>query len=146
MRRRTAAALQYLLQGTFVPLTGADASKVNLDPFMTKAFASNASMADFVNGMFLATIGIGAMLAVLQLARAGFLYMGSDVWHKKEQARHLIQDAVIGLLLLLSVWIVLNQINPQILNLDVIDRITPVKSGYDAVGTPLNTGSGFGPR
>lgn len=114
----------------FVPLTGPEVSKVELAPFMTKAFSEDASLATFVNAMFLAAIGIGAMLAVLQLARAGFLYMGSDMWHKKEQAKHLMQDAVVGLLILMSVWLVLNQINPQLLNLNVLEGISnnPVKT------------------
>ncbi len=110
----------------FVPLSGVDVSKVELAPFMTRAFAKDADMSAFVNAMFLAAIGIGAMLAVLQLARAGFLYMSSDMWHKKDQAKHLIQDAVTGLLILLSVWLVLNQINPELLNLDVLQGVKPV--------------------
>jgi len=145
MHTRTSTVLRYFLQGTFVPLTGAQVSNIELAPFMTNAFKPDASMADFVNAAFLAAIGVGAMLAVLQLARAGMLYMGSDMWHKKEQARHLIQDAVIGLLLLLSVWIVLNQINPQILNLDVLNKVTPVQNArYDTVGTPINNSTNFG--
>ncbi len=107
----------------FVPLTGESVSKIKLAPFMTKAFEANADLSTFVNAMFKAAIGIGAMLAVLQLARAGFLYMGSDMWHKKEQAKHLMQDAVVGLLILMAVWLVLNQINPQLLNLDVLRGI-----------------------
>lgn len=113
----------------FVPLTGGDVSKVELAPFMTKAFSDKADLATFVNAMFKAAIGIGAMLAVLQLARAGFLYMGSDMWHKKEQAKHYMSDAVVGLLILMAVWLVLNQINPQLLNLDVLKGIQPVKAG-----------------
>ncbi len=123
----------------FVPLTGADLSKADLAPFMTKAFAADANLATFVNAMFKAAIGIGAMLAVLQLARAGFLYMGSDMWHKKEQARHLMQDAVIGLLVLMAVWLVLNQINPQLLKLDVLEGIkaNPVPKHTPSASDPL---------
>lgn len=132
------------LAQTFVPLTGEEVSKVKLAPFMTDAFSANADLSTFVNAMFKAAIGIGAMLAVLQIARGGFYYMGSDMWHKKEQAKHLIQDAVTGLLILMAVWLVLNQINPQLLNLNVLEGIKPVGSGYDSVGTPVNGNPGFG--
>ncbi len=110
----------------FVALTGADVSKVDLAPYMTQAFNST-SLAPFVNAMFKASLAIGAMLAVLQLARAGFMYMGSDMWSKKEQAKHLMSDALFGLLLLLAIWLILNQINPQLLNLDVLGKITPLQ-------------------
>jgi hypothetical protein len=133
----------------FVPLTGGDLSKVELAPFMTKAFQDDASLATFVNVMFKAAIGIGAMLAVLQLARAGFLYMGSDMWHKKTEAKHLMTDAIVGLLILMAVWLVLNQINPQLLNLDVLKGIQPVSRGStgnmttDSDGERGSTGGGL---
>lgn len=111
----------------FISLTGIEVSKkVDLAPFMTRVFSADADLGDLVNTMFLAAIAIGAMLAVLQLARAGLLYMTSDAWGQKGKAKHLIQDVVIGLLILLSVWIVLNQINPQILNLDVLKEIKAI--------------------
>ena len=113
----------------FVPLTGVEVSRVDLAPFMTRAFSADANLGEFVNAMFLAAIAIGAMLAVLQLARAGFLYMGSDAWGQKQKAKHLLQDAFVGLLILLSVWLVLNQINPQILELDVLEGIEAIPSG-----------------
>ena len=118
---------------------------MELAPFMTKAFSESSDLATFVNAMFLAAIGIGAMLAVLQLARAGFLYMGSDMWHKKEQARHLMQDAGVGLLILMAVWLVLSQINPQLLNLDVLRGIKSLPAGGGAAPSSGNpTGGGAG--
>jgi hypothetical protein len=106
----------------FVSLTGIT-TQVQLAPFMTRAFSEGASMSTFVNAMFLAAVGIGAMLAVLQLTRAGLLYMGSDAWGKKDKAKHLMQDAVLGLLLLLAIVLILDQINPQLRNLDVLNKI-----------------------
>ena len=51
---------------------------------------------------------------------AGFLYMGSDFWDKKNQAKEIIQDVVLGLLLLLGTYLILAQINPEILNLNIL--------------------------
>lgn len=120
----------------FVSLSGIDPSKADLAPFMTKAFEANASIGDLVNAMFRAAIGVGAILAVLQLARAGFYYMGSDLWHKKEQAKSLMTDAVIGLIVLLAVWLVLNQINPQLLNLNVLSGVKNIQSTSQPASTP----------
>ena len=118
----------------FVALTGSQFNNgVDLAPYMTKAFEST-SLAPFVNAIFKASLAIGAMLAVLQLARAGFLYMGSDMWSKKEQAKHLMSDALFGLLLLLAIWLILNQINPQLLNLDVLNKVTPLPAGCQGAG------------
>ena len=74
---------------------------------------------DLLNGLFTFGLSVGAMLAVLRIAYAGWLYMGSaDMWSKKGEGIAVFQDAILGLLLLLGVWLILFQINPDILNLD----------------------------
>lgn len=125
----------------FVSLTGTDLSKAELAPFMTKAFQEGADISVLVNALFKAAIGIGAMLAVLQLARAGFLYMTSDMWHMKDKAKHLIQDAILGLLILMSVWLVLNQINPQLLNLNALEGVENIQTTSAPSTTPPPTTS-----
>lgn len=81
----------------------------------------------FVNGLFKFGIAIGAIAAVLRLAYAGYLYMGqSDMWSQKGVAKGIMQDVTIGLLLLLSIYLILFQINPDILKLSALQRITPV--------------------
>lgn len=82
--------------------------------------AFNGNLADFFNLLFRSAIVIGAILAVLRLAYAGWMYMGSDVWSSKQRAKDAIWGVVLGLLLLLSVWLILKQINPEILNLNVL--------------------------
>lgn len=77
-----------------------------------------------INGLFTAALSVGAMLAVLRIGYAGWLYMGSaDMWSNKSTAIGVFQDAIIGLLLLLGVWLILYQINPCILNLDFTRNI-----------------------
>jgi hypothetical protein len=112
-------------QGKFVPLSVDKGTSVSVAPFMTDAFNSSDGLVPFVNAMFKAALAIGAMLAVLQLARAGIYYMGSDVWARKEQGKQLMRDALIGLLILLGIWMILNQINPQLLNLEILQKIDP---------------------
>lgn len=106
---------------------------------------ASSDLSSFFNAFFKTAIVAGAMLAVLRLGYAGFLYMTTDSFGDKGKAKTIIQDAVIGLLLLLSIWLILNQINPNLLNLNILQGVSG-GGGYDAVGTPTNTGSGLGPR
>ncbi len=90
---------------------------------ISKLFDPNSSLASFFSALFYAALAIGAVLAVLRLGYAGFLYMMSDAWGTKQRATGMIQEVVLGLLLLMAVWLILNQINPDILNLDILQNI-----------------------
>ena len=103
-----------------------------IDPLFA-LFNQESSLADFFQALFYTAIAIGATLAVLRLGYAGFLYMGSDVWSRKEQAKEIIRNVVLGLLLLLAVYVILNQINPDILNLDIL------RSVQEADNAPAST-------
>jgi len=49
--------------------------------------------------------------------------MTTDLWSSKEHAREVIRETVLGLLLLLAVWVILSQINPDILRLNVLETL-----------------------
>lgn len=88
--------------------------------YMSNLFnPENTSLESFFNVLFMSAIAIGAALAVLRLGYAGVVYMMTDLVTGKQNARRMISEVVLGLLLLLAVWIILNQINPDILNLDI---------------------------
>lgn len=80
----------------------------------------NTSLAEFFNALFFTAIAIGAILAVLRLGYAGIIYMTTDVINIKGNAREIISHAILGLLLLLAVYIILFQINPDILELCIL--------------------------
>ena len=89
------------------------------DP-LSKLFCAE-NIPDMLNRAFQIAISVGAILAMLRIGYAGYLYMGSaDMWSTKQHAKDVFRDAVIGLLLLLAIWLILYQINPCILNLDVL--------------------------
>lgn len=90
---------------------------------LSQLFDPNSSLADFFQALFYTAMAVGATLAVLRLGYAGFLYMGGDSYGKISEAKRIMQDVVIGLLLLLAVYVILNQINPDILNLDVLRSV-----------------------
>jgi len=94
----------------------------NNSPMFSQVFSSG-SLPAFFNAIFTTAISVGAILAVLEIAYAGWEYMSSDLLGKKNDAKDRIRNAVMGLMLLLGIWIILNQINPDILNLNVLRDI-----------------------
>lgn len=122
-------AVKYLFQTNGVanlPLGGVGAAQQA--PFLQRLFDPNiVSLAQFFNTLFKTAIVVGAMLAVLRLGYAGFVYMTTDVMSQKQTARSIISNAVLGLILLLAVWLILNQINPDILNLDALRNVRPAQ-------------------
>jgi hypothetical protein len=124
-------------QGGFVPLTkNADFSKI----FGVNSVNSSGfnDLGSFVGSAFKIALSIGAILAVLRIGYAGWQYMSSDAWGEKSHAKEILGDVMIGLLLLLSVYLILNQINPQLTQLN-IKYVTPKQT------TPLGQG-GIGSR
>lgn len=113
-----------LLQtGAFVPLSNMNGTNTSgpLGQFFT---ASQGNLPGLFNAAFNLALSAGAILAVLRISYAGWLYMGAaDMWGSKQKAKDVLRDAVIGLLLLLGIWIILDQVNPCILNLDVFQDL-----------------------
>lgn len=97
-----------------------------------KEFVGSNSIPDLLNNIYKICIGIAAVLAVLQIMRAGVLYMGGDSITEKKEARDLISMSVIGLVLVLAPTIVFSIINPDILQLKIgasslkVETTTPV--------------------
>lgn len=82
--------------------------------------AGNAqSLPDFLNNLYRLAIGAAAVLAVLQIVRAGIMYMGGDSVTEKKEAKSLIALSVGGLILILSPVVVFSIINPDILSLKI---------------------------
>lgn len=74
-----------------------------------------------LNVAFQVAINVGAILAMMRIMWAGWLYMGAaDMWSNKHHAKEVFQNAIIGLLILLAIWIILHQINPQILQVGTL--------------------------
>lgn len=94
----------------FVPLTNI--------PQLTD-LGNSFALDNFLNQLYRIAIGIAAVVAVLQIMRAGIMYMGGDSVTKKGEARQLIGLAIGGLVLVLSPVIVFSLVNPEILSLKI---------------------------
>lgn len=90
---------------------------------LSTIYGSNG-LRDYVNALFTFALSLGAILAVLRIAYAGYMYMGTDSWGNKNDAKKIIGDVVVGLLLLLSIWLILYQINPHLLDLNVLNQVS----------------------
>ncbi len=109
----------------FVPLAKApDSSKLG-------GLYKSTSLAGLLSGLFTAALSVGGILAVLRLTYAGYLYMTSEAWGVKSHAKEVIGDAILGLLLLLAVVLILKQINPNILKLDILTNFSTLQANQE---------------
>lgn len=113
----------------FVPLTQV--------PFLTDT-GNSFDLSQFLNNLYRLAIGVAAVIAVLQIMRAGIMYMGGDSVTEKKEAKNLIGLSIAGLVLVLSPVVVFSIINPEILSLK-IDRIEELD--VDLRDTETGTGA-----
>lgn len=117
--------------------TGAPDQFVSLTNLPGLPETVNAStLPGFFNQLYKLCIGAAAVIAVLQIMRAGFKFMTTKgSFTGNEEAKGYISNAVIGLVLVLSPVIVFGVINPDILKLNL--DVSGLKSKYvddDGVG------------
>lgn len=124
------AAVVYAQNG-FVPLATAEQSP------MLDAVYKTKGLGDYVNTLFTVALSVGAILAVIRIAYAGYLYMGSDMWGNKQKAREMLGDVTLGLLLLLSIVLILKQINPDLLNLNVLNKVNQASGTTGTNSAPV---------
>jgi type IV secretory pathway VirB2 component (pilin) len=83
------------------------------------ATANSTSLATFLQNLYKFLIGIAAVLAIIQIIRGGLEYATQDSVSKKGDGKKHIQQAILGLVLVLSPVLVFTLINPSILNLSL---------------------------
>lgn len=114
---------------------------ISVTPLTNIGLASStpADIGGFINELYRYGIGVGAIAAVLVLIFGGFKYMTSQAPGGKSDGRDAITRAILGLLLLLSPFIVFSVINSDItrFNLDL-------SFGGNVGGDPTELGTGNG--
>jgi hypothetical protein len=114
----------------FIPLTDFSGSP------QLSSLADGVDLTSFLQGLFDLLIVVGATLAVIQITRGGFIYMTQDVISSKIKAKDIIRDAVVGLVLLLSTVLILRQINPDLVKLDLNPAPPAVSGAGNGSATP----------
>ena len=75
---------------------------------------------DLMIGVF---IGIAAVLAMVMIVVGGLQYMTSELVSSKQAGRERITHAILGLLLALGAYVILNEINPNLVNSLCLDNL-----------------------
>lgn len=117
------------------PLPGAEAS---FDP------TSDGALGKYINLIIKLVIGISAVLAVVMIVMGGIEYMGSELISSKESGIERIQNAILGLLIALGAYALLNTINPDLLKSDIkIDDAVVIVNIEDSAPQPYNSTTGL---
>lgn len=119
------------LTGTIVPHL---AFGQGMDTFQQLPFWDGSSSTSYIEALYKLAIAAAAVLVVLRLIWAGVQYMLSEVVTSKKQAKEDIQNALLGLVIILGAVTLLTTINPQLTNLNVIGTAEPIEL------TSANTG------
>jgi len=95
------------------PLPGKDApiSRINV--------SGKNALGKYINTIITLVIGLSGVLAVLMIIRGGIEYMTSELPGVKGEGKSRITNALLGLLIALGAWLILNTINPEILETEV---------------------------
>jgi len=87
---------------------------------------SVTNFSTYVEGAFRLFIGVAGILAVVVIVYAGFTYMTTDAIQGKSEAKHMIKNAILGLLLAAGSWIILQTIGGDSLTEITLDIDRPV--------------------
>ena len=79
----------------------------------------STDLGSFISNIYDVSIGIGVVLAIVMLTISGLQYSSSVIPAVKGKAKKTMLGAVLGLLLLLSSYLILNTINPDLTVLEV---------------------------
>lgn len=77
---------------------------------------ANFDFGDYINGLLTFAIGIAGALAVVMIVVGGIQYMSTDNFGEKMEGKGRIKNAVGGMLLLLGAYMILNTLNPNLID------------------------------
>jgi hypothetical protein len=108
------------------------------------AKGSSPSMSDYINGIYNFAVAAVVFSALLMITIGGFMYMVSAGNQAQAgTAKRIIIDALLGLVVVFTIYLILHTINPDLLNisLDFSSMRTTTDPGLQA-GSGQNTNSG----
>jgi hypothetical protein len=107
---------------TSIPCDATSSASVECDPqtglISINTGDSNTALGVYLNITIRIFIGICGVLAVIIIVIGGLEYMTSGLISTMEHGKQRMTGAVLGLLLALGSWTILNQINPNLLSVD----------------------------
>ncbi|MEK7090147.1 MAG: hypothetical protein AAB930_01015 [Patescibacteria group bacterium] len=108
-----------LVLAIFLIASNSDAQGVTSGSGVIK-LPAGGQFAKFIKWLFPAILTTAAILAVVMIIIAGFQWVTAyGNTSKIEDARDRIFNAIIGLILAFAAWLILNTINPALVNLTI---------------------------
>jgi hypothetical protein len=98
--------------------------------------AAEYTLPSLINALYVVSISLAALLAVIKIVIAGAKYMLSEIVTNKEDAKKDVRGAIFGLLIVIAAALILQVINPQLNRLDA--AITPLQFTQTTTGVPTN--------
>src|SRR3989344_5651822 len=92
----------------------------------------------YITNAFKLGIGVAGALAVLAIAYNGIKYMLSDVITNKADAKKGIGNSLLGLVIALASFLILNTINPSLTNLTILNQLDTSRDPT-AIPAPITT-------
>lgn len=74
---------------------------------------------EYVNTLIRLILGVVGVIVVVTFVYGGIMWMGTDSIFKKTDARQKMEDAALGTLLLIGAYIILNTINPNLVDIKI---------------------------
>ncbi len=119
-----------LTYNPLAPLPGIGGINGPIDTAKSNAFS------DYLNKLILLFIGLCAVLAFVMIFVGGIEYMTSELVSGKAAGIEKLTNAVLGLLLALGAFVILNTLNPELLNIGLnnIPKATITIDSFDVSG------------
>lgn len=134
-----------------VPELGVPIPGVNLStPTRESGVVRVAFLAEYINAAYRYISAVGLVVAIVMCVYGGFLYLvGSSGVTDIKRGKKIMTDAIAGMLLILSAYAILNLINPQTVNLKVLEIafVSPLSDAQmeeleGELAEPVPSGSG----
>ena len=79
---------------------------------------------EYFSGIVTLIIAFSLILAVIRIIYGGIKYMSTDAFQGKSEARGIIENALIGFVLVAAAWLIVSLVNPNLTSLDLnIEKI-----------------------
>lgn len=98
----------------------ANPGNVIADEFSTEplaplpGFTGDPGLGEWLQNFFTFMIVVAGILALITIIRGGIVYATTDAFSKKQDGKTYIINAIVGLILALGAWVILNTINPNL--------------------------------
>lgn len=109
-----------MLAAIFIPLIFVSSAYTPMEPLPGIKKDTAVNLTDYLSALFKYAITVAAVLAVIMIVIGGMQYIGaSGNTSVVEDAKDRIYWAIVGLILALGSWLILNTINPNLKNLEL---------------------------